>query len=690
MNKKFVKFLKKIVETPSPTGFETAVADIVRTRLRPSADFIETDTMGSVHAVYEGSLHSLSSVLSSADAADPSTDEFDTSFLRDDLSKIDFIDAESLEREDGSASSDNVLREPRVLMLSTHMDEIGLMVSYISSEGFLSVGALGGVDAAILPGMRVDVHAKDGTLRGVVGRKPIHLINPDERKNVTPLDQLVIDLGISAKAVKKKVRVGDPITFAVGFERMGSNMAVSRAFDDKVGVFISCRVFEELSKNIDYNDTFVSAITTQEEIGTRGAMTSAYSLKPDVALAFDVTHATDYPGIEKSKYGDIKCGKGPVIARGPNINPVVFEALVAAAEVEDIPYQLEAEPSVTGTDARAIQVTRDGIPTGLVSVPLRYMHTPTEMIDLRDVENTIRLIVRFALDLKNVDSFVPAGPRDYESKERIASVNYIADFDAMRDEIVKMREELDDLMVENQFGADIVSDVIDLPDDVEEDELADTLGDAIYDIADPDITFEYDNAMYNPENAYAQDLTPAVPDSPQYDGTPDGEPEPHEARSIEDLKVADFRDELINKGYPDDWKLVGVESPFQRQQGEISAEFQGIGMNNVFTDNGEEVLAEDEIGVDRSYAPPNADAKVDPRSFNIPSLDDIAQANRSQIEQGDASTDRLGAMTSATSISDEVGEPAYTAPDPFASEASDIPTVEIDIDEDDDSYYDFD
>lgn len=184
-------------------------------------------------------------------------------------------------------------------------------------------------------------------------------------------------------------------------------MAVSKCFDDKVGVFIACRVMENLAGEGGAPGSFTAVATVQEEIGTRGAMTSAHAVNPDVALAFDVTHATDYPGIDKSKYGKIICGQGPVIARGPNINPCVFERLVAAAEAEGISYQLEAEPSVTGTDARAIQVARSGIPTGLISVPLRYMHTPTEVICLDDVDATVRLITRFALDLSPEASFVP-------------------------------------------------------------------------------------------------------------------------------------------------------------------------------------------------------------------------------------------------------------------------------------------
>ena len=354
MKKKQIKFLKQLVETPSPTGFEEPVAALVRERLGTVADEVSTDTMGSVSAV-----------LSGTDEAAPS------------------------------------------LMLAAHMDEIGLMVTYISPEGFLSVASLGGVDAAILPGMRVDVHTAAGPLRGIVGRKPIHLIEPDERKAVTPLSGLVIDLGLKPKRVKKLVSVGDPITFAVGFERFGDGMAVSKCFDDKCGVWVACRVMEKLAAAGRAAGDFIAVATTQEEIGTRGAMTSAHAMNPDVALAFDVTHATDYPGIDAAKYGKIVCGAGPVIARGPNINPVVFERLVAAAKAEGIPYQLEAEPSVTGTDARAIQVARDGIPTGLISVPLRYMHTPTEVVCLADLQATVRLIARFARDLSADASFVP-------------------------------------------------------------------------------------------------------------------------------------------------------------------------------------------------------------------------------------------------------------------------------------------
>lgn len=353
MKKRNERYLKRLLETPSPTGSEVPVADLVRERVSGCADEVRTDVMGSVHCLLKGK---------------------------------------------GQGPS---------LMLAAHMDEIGLMVTYISDDGYLSVAAVGGVDAAILPGLRVDVHAESGTLRGVVGRKPIHLIKADERKTITSIDQLVIDLGLPGKTVKKLVNVGDVITFGVGFERFGKDMAVSRAFDDKIGVWVAVRVLEKLAKAGRAAGDFIAAATVQEEIGTRGATTSAYGVNPDVAIAFDVTHATDYPGIDKTKHGDFVCGGGPVIARGPNINPLVYKRLIAAAKKAGIPYQIEAEPSVTGTDARAIQIARGGIPCGLISIPLRYMHTPTEVICLKDAQAAVDLIVQFALDMEEDACFVP-------------------------------------------------------------------------------------------------------------------------------------------------------------------------------------------------------------------------------------------------------------------------------------------
>jgi len=348
-------FLQQIVETPSVTGTEWRVAELVRQRLTGVADEIDTDVMGSVHARLSG------------------TDK----------------------------------QAPTVL-IAAHMDEIGLMVTYISDEGFLSFSSVGGVDAGLLPGLRVDVHAAEGPLRGVVGRMPIHLVPADDRKNVAPMDKLCIDVGLPADEVKARIRIGDTITYGVGFEEFGASRAVSRAFDDKAGVFIGTCVMEELAaREMRPRASYVFAATVQEEIGLRGGETSAFSVFPTIALGFDVTHATDYPGIEKTKFGDIKLGGGPVIARGPNINPVVFDRLVKAAEDLGIDYQIEAEPRVTGTDAGAMQVQRGGIATGLVSLPLRYMHTPTEVISLDDVEGCVKLLAKFIEDLDAGVSFIP-------------------------------------------------------------------------------------------------------------------------------------------------------------------------------------------------------------------------------------------------------------------------------------------
>lgn len=354
MQKKDLAFLKDLVEAPSPSGFEQPAAAIFRDRLKDTADAVETNVMGSVHATLRG-------------------------------------------RSEGGVS----------VMLAGHIDEIGLMVNYITPEGFIAFAAIGGVDAAILPGMRVTVHAKDGDLLGIMGRKPIHLIEEDERKNVTKLDRLFIDLGLPADEVKKRVRIGDCMTFAVGFETFGDGMAVSRAFDDKMGAWIAARVLEEVKKAGGASGDLIAAATVQEEIGLRGGITSAWGVDPQVGIAVEVGHATDYPDIDKRKHGEAECGKGPIIARGPNINPVLFEALVSAAEKAKVPYQIGAEPRGTGTDANAIQLSRGGKAAALISIPLRYMHTPTEVLSLADLGHAVKLLAQFVLDLEPGTDFTP-------------------------------------------------------------------------------------------------------------------------------------------------------------------------------------------------------------------------------------------------------------------------------------------
>jgi len=357
MNKKDLEFLKSLTEAPSPSGFEVAAAELFRKRLASSADVIETNLLGSVHATLKGS---------------------------------------------GGGPS---------VMVAGHIDEIGMMVKYIDDDGYISFDSIGGIDAAVLPGMRVDVHAtgegKHAVLRGVMGRKPIHLIDPDERKNVTKIDKLFIDVGLDGKECKKAIRIGDPITYGVGFERFGNGFAVARSFDDKIGVWVAARVLEEIKKAGRAKGDFIAAGTVQEEIGLRGGTTSAYSINPMIGISVEVGHATDYPQIAKTSYGEAKCGKGPLIARGPNINPVLFERLLVAADKVKQPYQINPEPRASATDANPIQISRGGKVAGLISIPLRYMHTPTEVLKLEDLDSAVKILTRFVLDLDDSIDFTP-------------------------------------------------------------------------------------------------------------------------------------------------------------------------------------------------------------------------------------------------------------------------------------------
>jgi endoglucanase len=347
------EFFKTLVESPSPSGYEQPAAKVFRDYVTPLADEVSTDVMGSVHALLKGT---------------------------------------------GDGPS---------VMLAGHIDEIGFMVTYITDDGFCAFAPIGGHDPQILPGMRVDVHARDGVLRGVLGRLPIHLLEDEDRKKVVKIDRMFIDLGMSGDEVKKKVRVGDPVTYGVGLETFGEGMAVSRAFDDKMGAWICAEALRLVKEGGGAAGDLVAAGTVQEEIGLRGGTTSAYSLDPVVGIAVEVTHATDYLDVDKRKFGEVTCGGGPVISRGANINPRVFELLCEAAGAEGIPYQVEGAPRGTGTDANAIQLSRGGKAAALVSVALRYMHTPTEVLALEDVENTAKMLAAFVRRLDPAVDFTP-------------------------------------------------------------------------------------------------------------------------------------------------------------------------------------------------------------------------------------------------------------------------------------------
>jgi putative aminopeptidase FrvX len=292
-----------------------------------------------------------------------------------------------------------------VLMFAGHMDELGLIITYVNKDGFLYFDTIGGHDRTVISGRRVIIQTAAGNVKGVTGKRAIHLMDESDRKKVPEIHEIWIDIGArSKKEALERVAIGDVATYDHEFELIHGSIGTSRAFDNKVGAYVVGEALIRLAGAKKKPAAKVVAVATaQEEIGVRGATTSAYAVNPHFALAVDVGHATDHPDCDNRKYGETKLGGGPIICRGPNINPKVYVRLVQAAKRLKIPYQLEADPRPTGTDARAIQTGRGGIATGLVSIPLRYMHTPSEVVDLEDVERCVRLFVEFARSLKPGD-----------------------------------------------------------------------------------------------------------------------------------------------------------------------------------------------------------------------------------------------------------------------------------------------
>ncbi len=293
------------------------------------------------------------------------------------------------------------------LMLAGHMDELGLIITYVNKDGYLYFDTIGGHDRSIISGRRVIIQTANGLVKGVTGKRAVHLMDESDRKKVPEIHEIWIDIGAKTKAeALTRIAIGDVATYDHEFELINGSIGTARAFDNKVGAYIVGEALVRLAKEkAKLNARLVSVATTQEEIGTRGAQTSAFAVDPHVALIVDVGHATDHPDCDQRKFGETKLGGGPIICRGPNINPKVFDRLVAVAKKLKIPYQLEADPRPTGTDARAIQMARGGVACGLVSIPLRYMHTPSEVVDLQDVEDCVKLFAAFAKSLSKGESF---------------------------------------------------------------------------------------------------------------------------------------------------------------------------------------------------------------------------------------------------------------------------------------------
>jgi tetrahedral aminopeptidase len=352
MDESASKFFREILATPSPSGYEGPLQEVVRRYAGLFADELNTDLHGNVWAVRNR-------------------------------------------------------KAPRRLMLAGHCDQIGLIVQYIDSDGFVYIQSIGGWDPQMLVGQRMTVWAEGGPVQGVIARKPIHLLSDEERKQVVKLKDLWIDIGAATKAeAEAMVRVGDPVTVELTASNLANGRVASPAMDDKCGLWV---VMEALRRiDIEKLGWAVYAVSTvQEELGLRGARTSAFGIDPEVGLAVDVTHATDCPTIEKKEEGEVGLGKGPVVHRGPNMNLKVVRRLLDVAESGQITIQIAACGKATGTDANSIQINRAGVAAGLVSIPNRYMHSPVEMISLDDIDRAADLLARFAESLSQSDDFTP-------------------------------------------------------------------------------------------------------------------------------------------------------------------------------------------------------------------------------------------------------------------------------------------
>ena len=288
-----------------------------------------------------------------------------------------------------------------------HIDEIGLIVHHIDDEGFLWFTGVGGWDPVILVGQRVEVITRDGRVPGAVGKKPIHLLKDEERKKAPELKTLHIDVGAKdGDDARSRVRVGDVAVIAGEPVELPNDRVLSRSMDNRLGCFVALEAARLVAEAGGAPGDVAAVAVVQEEITFGGAHTTAYSLRPDIAVVVDVTFATDAPGTDEKELGKHPFGSGPVLQRGSTLDHTVFELLHAAGEAEGIPFTVAASARSTGTDADAFHVSRAGVPSAVVSVPLRYMHSPVEMVQLDDVENTAKLIAAFAqrlepgLDLK--------------------------------------------------------------------------------------------------------------------------------------------------------------------------------------------------------------------------------------------------------------------------------------------------
>ncbi len=356
MSSKLTDTLLRLLDAPGPSGFETAAAATWRDIAREFASDVRTDVHGNTFAA------------SGADG------------------------------------------RPTV-MLAGHVDEIGLMVHYIDEEGYLFVRGVGGWDPQVLVGQRIEILAREGPVTGVIGRRAIHLMASDDREKAVKMKDLWVDIGAAdGNEAKGRVSIGDVGVIASSTLRMGEHRVAARSIDDRAGAAVALEALRRaMARGVKAR--VVAVATAQEEVSLRsggGARTSSFELAPDAAIVIDVTHATDHPHVDKKEHGDVRLGGGPVLSRGAVINPRVVEGLAAAAERLQLDLQWQAAPSATGTDADGIFTTRAGVATAVISLPNRYMHSPNQLVDLRDLNAAADIIAEYLVSLDDEASFLPA------------------------------------------------------------------------------------------------------------------------------------------------------------------------------------------------------------------------------------------------------------------------------------------
>jgi tetrahedral aminopeptidase len=352
MNDDQFSFFKQLVETKGPSGYEQDTQRVWRSRVEGAAQTVRGDRLGSCIAVLN---------------------------------------------EGG---------RPRV-MLDAHIDEIGFIIRHIDENGYLYFSPIGGFDSTTLAGNRVAILGKNGTVPGIIGRKPIHLIRDDERKKAPELRDMWIDIGVADKAeAESLLAIGDAGGRAAPMERLQGSLVACASMDDRVGCYVVAEALLRLASESP-SSAVLAVSSVQEEIGLRGARASAYETDAEVGIAVEVTWTSDHPQASKTELGDIQVGKGPVISRGANSNPRVVQRMVEAAQAEGVPYQIDAAAGGTPTDQNVMQMSRSGMATGLISVPTRYLHTASEVVSTDDIDATVAIVARFVGDLGADADLIP-------------------------------------------------------------------------------------------------------------------------------------------------------------------------------------------------------------------------------------------------------------------------------------------